>query len=873
MKLVNITLLAVYVIVRFMPFVISTYLIWDTIEKTKCSKSIYRKIFLTAISVAANVVVFLEGHYYHYRDFEILGYVKNIWGLNFYYQDIEYFVVSACVAFLMALILGKGMCILLGNVKYVLTLTRQQEWVMLGTGFFSILLLFVGIKANVYFESKIVISEICSSNKNITLNDDGLIEDYIELYNTGELPCKIGQLYLSDDIYNLKKISLEDKVILSKGYLVIPCVEGYNSFAIRNKGETIYLSNADGEILEQIEVPELEDNMAYFVSAELDSSGWQIGKCTPALENTEEIDLGVVEAPVLSHNSGFYDTEFDLEIMSDSDTTVFYSLDGSVPNEWSNVYEGTIHVYDKSAEANVWKAIPNVKVEWEEEETEPVPKAFVVRAVAVDNMGNRSDIVTATYFVGQEEWKDKNVISLIATPYDLFSNDIGIYVTGTAYDEWYLNGKEGDEPVPNFKKSGREWERSAVFELFENSESVLQQNVGIRIQGASTRGRAEKRFSIYARKEYDGSNFFEETLFDSDKKSHSVFLRAEVEDALPQSLMDNRNIAIQRYKPVTLFLNGEYWYDSYLREKYDAQYFEQYYGIDKDNLVIYQEGELEEGLETDYILYEDLYTFIEENNFTNDEVYDRFSEMIDIDNYIDYLCANIYCANRDVDDTHNVLMYRSRGATDDVYSDGKWRWTLYDMDALRYMLRIYYDVEDAATINSFSQETVSGSSGIPYNQHIIYSALKQNDKFCKQFVLTFMDLINTNFSIETVSDKLETFGEDITWFDSFFEKRPEYMKKYLAEEFELKGSLEKVVIYNEDESMGTVTINTITPSMKNGSWTGEYYTDYPVTVTAVPKEGYKFVGWEGNANSENVTIEVPIKTGGMQLIPIFEKNE
>ena len=46
---------------------------------------------------------------------------------------------------------------------------------------------------------------------------------------------------------------------------------------------------------------------------------------------------------------------------------------------------------------------------------EPVSKAFVIRAVAIDKEGNRSDVVTATYFVGVN-YADQHVISLVADP-------------------------------------------------------------------------------------------------------------------------------------------------------------------------------------------------------------------------------------------------------------------------------------------------------------------------------------------------------------------------------------------------------------------------------------------------------------------------
>ena len=48
-----------------------------------------------------------------------------------------------------------------------------------------------------------------------------------------------------------------------------------------------------------------------------------------------------------------------------------------------------------------------------------------------------------------------------------------------------------------------------------------------------------------------------------------------------------------------------------------------------------------------------------------------------------------------------------------------------------------------------------------------------------------MDLVNENFSVKSVEKVLEQWGEVMTWNDSFFLKRADYIVSYLAEEFQL----------------------------------------------------------------------------------------
>lgn len=876
MKMTGICLLLIYAIIRFLPFLITASLVAGvkTASGEKQKKPLMlRKGVAILNGVIVNAILFMGMHYYHYKDLAILGYVKNVGGLNFYHKDVEYFAVSAAAAIGAAIVLGIFLRTLFFDENIRGGFGKKQQAGILAAGFCAFVILILGFGAKDYFQSQIVIGEICSNNESYAVDGNEQITDYIELQNVGKLPCQIEDLYLSDDAYALQKLPLAGYVLPAGGVVVIPCVDDINSFSISNRGEEIYLSNGAGQILEQITLGGLDNDTAY-TKTDLKENTWEVTACTPGI-TYEASTVELVAAPVLSKESGFYDTEFDLVIESAPDTTVYYTLDGSVPDEGSYLYEGAIHVYDKSSEENVWNSVQNIKTDWEEYEPDmiPVTKAFLIRAAAVDQAGNRSDVVTASYFIGQEDLKNKNVVSLVAAPEDLFGGEKGIYVTGDAYDTWYLNGQEGDTPTPHFKEKGMEWEREAVFELFEpdkRNESVLQQSVGIRIRGASTRNAEDKRFSVFARLKY-GSDTFAIPLFDVEREPASFIIHTSFIDAVNQELMEGRNIPNQNTKIVSLFLNGEFWYEGYLREKYDKDYFEDYYGIDGDNLILYKAGEMEEGVGSDRVLYQELYDYVEGKEFSQDSLYEELTQKVDVQNYIEFLSANIYCANMDVDDTKNVVMFRAREAEEGNYNDGKWRFVLYDMDAVDWTSKRFYEIEEEAALDSFSQQP--RYADMPYNQGTLYKAFRQNEQFCKQFVLTFMDLLNTSFTVENAAEKLEKYGFDITYLNSFFEKRPEYMKTYLAKEFELTGSVERVTIKDLDETKGYVTINTIDLFQENGQWSGEYFTDYPVTVTAHPWDGYEFVGWSGSVEAADAVIEVPVTEGGIELKAEFRKIE
>ena len=136
-----------------------------------------------------------------------------------------------------------------------------------------------------------------------------------------------------------------------------------------------------------------------------------------------------------------------------------------------------------------------------------------------------------------------------------------------------------------------------------------------------------------------------------------------------------------------------------------------------------------------------------------------------------------------------------------------------------------------------------------------------------------MDMVNTNFALSEVEKKLHKYELDISYNNYFFQKRAQYITQYLAEEFELKGEKEKITINTNMPEAGMVIVNTCKPSMEEGSWSGEYFTDYPITISVVEIEGYRFVGWEGDVVSKEASVEIDLQKGGVVLNAVFEQDE
>lgn len=723
-------------------------------------------------------------------------------------------------------------------------------------------------------EQIIFINEVrswdCSSTR------DGYYgSDYIELYNASDEEVSLNGWYISDDVQELKKYQLYDAMIGAHGFTLLYANGKQDSgaslnFKLNPAGEKIFLSDAQGNLVDSVYVPKQEFGTVYARVTD-GSDEWCVKEESTDYSNNEAKILPVtkLEAPVFSHESGFYEEAFTLELEAGENETIYYTLDGSKPTKESAVYESGIYIENISNQPNVCNSVRKVVQDWLNYEPSdyPVDKAVIVRAVAMNDKNQVSEVATNTYFVDEEKYHEKNVLSIVADFDDLFGSE-GIFVTGDEYDEAYLTGTLNENTKINFLRRGRRWEIQGNMQLIENGREKINQQVGIRTQGASTRLNPKKRMSIYSREEYSGNKYFDKLQF-GERNTHSVVLNSAVSNVVFPALVKDRSISVQDALEIVVFLNGEYWYDSYALEKYNKYFLEETYGVSSDNVILLKNGEISEGPENSFDIYGELLGYISNTDLSLEENYLKLEQMADMQSYIDYISANVYLCNMDMSETKNYVLWRTVENDGSNFGDGRWRWMIYDVDCLEWIDKTFYGVDERAAVNSFDE--MMQFTGVAVNEHLLFSAAKRSDLFRKQFVLSFLDMANVNFSLNNVEKIFAEWDYDIDEFGDFFQKRFEYIVPYMAEEFGLTGTLEEVTLKLSDIEGGSIQLNTTYPDVSDSGWTGKYYTDYPVTLTAIPADGYRFVGWNGSITSDNVTIEVEILPEGIELEAVFEK--
>ncbi|MBD5517922.1 MAG: hypothetical protein HDR07_05340, partial [Lachnospiraceae bacterium] len=657
-------------------------------------------------------------------------------------------------------------------------------------------------------------------------------------------------------------------------------------------------------------VPELVADVTY-ARLQDGRDSWDIVKNGTPGESNEKLTAYVIPTlaePVFSAKSGFYEQPFALSLQAGEGETIYYTLDGSTPTADSECYTGPIWIEDASGKDNHYANIENIAIDGDYQPDHRIDKGTVVKAVCVNEKGETSDIASQTYFVDfapKSGYERVRIMSVVVEDDDFFSPDRGIYVLGDKYRDWVAYREDmGYSFAANYTHPDKTTERPVTVTMFDTDGTLLtEERIGVRVRGGSSRNLRQKGFNFYTRKEYgeDPLGLAAKMLRTSGSIDTNVTM---LRDVFNQSLMADRHLDIQQGEPCMVFLNGEFWGLYNLQTRYTKQYFEEQYGIDRDRIVmVKQDNRVSIGTDQDLALYNEMVSYAHKQDLSEPEAYERIGQMMDIQSFIDHYCFEIYIGNTDWP-LNNVCCWRTR--TEDgesAYEDGRWRWGLYDTDE---STGIYAEGMGTYTADPFLEE--AHWFGAPLTTPLM-SNLIENEAFKKQFTLTFMDMVNKNFAYEQVHDKLyqmaevyaepmvkshrrfngevytqDTFWDNIAVIDEFYEKRGDYVVDYFARALALSGTEGTVTLQTAcmipetgetelSSACGSITLNTIVPELTRGEWSGRYLTDYPVTATAQPAEGYRFVGWEGSSSSDEVCLEAEVSAEGICLRAVFEPIE
>lgn len=685
-------------------------------------------------------------------------------------SEMDWFGILLYMAGVFGVTLGMGLiiaiCRNLGIRKYILSISRGN-WHSILISLAGTFLFFA--VANLYMihaKNSVVINEICSDNFSIIQDSYGNYSDYIELFNPSNTEVSLAGYVLSDDESNLGKYTLGNISLGPREYLIIYMNGNTESeikenlqapFRLNSSGERILLLNNSGELIDEVSIPLMDYDCSF---ARLEDGEFEIVQCTPGRDNCLDVENTSISASV---GSGFYEEPFYLEISSKKDCRIYYTVDGSVPDESSTLYEKPIWIEDRSTSEDIYSDITELSNEYEYSGYEGnVDKANVIRAVAYYDNGEISPVLTQVYFVGFEDkygYAGVPCISITIDPEDMFGNEHGIYMLGESYQQYLEDGGDGSSSeFANYSQKGKEWEREIHFAYY-NAEHELEfeQECGVRIQGGSKRNMLQKNLNVICRNKY-GNAYFEKNFFGDDYRISNIVLRSSIYvfyDSIPYELVKEKSIGISNTQPCVVFINGEYWGIYLLQEKYVPSYFQEHFAVEPENLVVLKNGQLEEGKSEDVIEYKELLNFIKENDLSIEKNYEYVCEQIDVQNYIEYLCTQTYICNMDYCEIKNIYMWKSREQGEGEFEDGKWRWLLYDID-----FSAGSEQRNTYTVNSFS-DPMPWCKPATVMEGTLFKEMIKNESFREQFTSTFIDMANSNFNSESVLSLIESYEENL----------------------------------------------------------------------------------------------------------------
>ncbi len=522
----------------------------------------------------------------------------------------------------------------------------------------------------------VFISEAMSSADRIKAFPDFDANDFIEIYNSSTQTWDLSGWGLSDNINWPRKWTFPQGTSISPGeYKIILCdkFEETNisvsrlraNFGLKRAGgEMVTLSDATGRVLDRLYLPEAPTDVSY--GRTLGSNGFfYYDTPTPGAANGAGF-LGFTAKPVLSQPSGLYTGAVILTMTcADESATIRYTVDGSIPTIDNSF------VYTRGQE---------LKIE---------ENNGVIRARAFQYGLQPSETVTATYIMNT--YHSLDVVSLVCEPNELWNTTDGLMSDAPDLNKTpsgIVDKSKLPFRTPLYRTYGKV-DRQGYVEIFsqETKKPYISQGIKMDLMGDYSLDMPQKSFKIRAQAAL-GEKYFNYPLFPHRSYTYykSFTLRnsgndnvwTRVADGVQTRLIDkylDSPILTLDWKPVVVYLNGEYWGHYNMRERKDRFSIAQHEGLDleKDKETYEKMNILRAGWSTvqgsnsEYRAMLKKFAELKPNSSAKDLQY--IYDHIDVDSYIEWFAIKMFFGDSD---PGNIMFYQLPG--------GKWKCLMFDLD-------------------------------------------------------------------------------------------------------------------------------------------------------------------------------------------------
>ena len=703
--------------------------------------------------------------------------------------------------------------------------------------------------------SYLVINEIQVANIDQLVDPSFNYGGWIELYNPSSNYINLGNLYVSDDPDNLTKFQLPEDMgkVRAKGYATIwfdhHDVRGgtlYSNAAYKQvdwklayEGGTIYLSNSDGTLIASQTYPAAIQRCSYARITD-GSDTWQWTSLpTPAAPNECGVFASTqLEAPVVDHDACMHSEGFDFNVTIPEGCTLYYTMDGSTPTleNGMSTTEGMFHVGEDETAIYRFRLFRDGYL----------PSPVVTRS-----------------FIYMDRSYYLPVISVVTDQANLYDDQIGAYTIGT-------NGIPGSG-VSYSTNRNRSWERPVNFEYLvpEGKDNggpfimALNQECDFEVCGGWTRNlySPNASFRLKGNKYYLGQNFLPYAFFEDKPyiKSKGIMVRnggndgyARIKDAGLHEIVlrSGFNLDCQTVQPAHVFVNGQYLMMFNIREPNNKNHGYSNYGIDTDEMDQFELNSVQGYVQKvgDFEVFRHWIDLAAElaDNPTDDSIYEQICDIVDIDEYCNFMAAGCYVGCSDwFTNSNNVKGYRSR-------QDGKFHLVFMDQDQ---------GFENADMLGALMNRRNSHDSRYPYTNSSylidIFVNMLDYEPFRKKFIDAFCivdgSVFEPSFSQQVFDDmvKRATPAMAMEGYDGNLRNSASQMLSRIrnnrgARMTNMGGrfglSENKNVKFSANIDCASFEING--QPVPRATFDGQLFE--PATITAMSPAGYRFIGWKKN---------------------------
>ena len=701
--------------------------------------------------------------------------------------------------------------------------------------------------------SQVIINEYSCSN--ITGPTDAFFsnEDWVELFNTSATPVDLTGYFLSDKSTNLDKWPVPSGTVPANGYMMVFC-SGRNTVSgnelhpdfrlTQTNNEWIILSDGSLAVQDSIKIVHLTKNN-HSVGRETNGAAvWKLFLTpTPNAANTGAVNF-YTTTPTFSVAPGFYPGAQNVTITCpDAGSTIRYTLDGSIPTTTSTLYAGPINI----------------------------PTTKVLRAKSF-SANERSFTRTATYFI--------NVDHTIPV--------LSIAGFGASSVQSLLNGNSGIAP-------------QGSFEMFESDNSFVDAGEGeFNKHGNDSWAYDQRGFDFIMKDQFGYNDAIEHQIFPG--KSRTSFQRliikaaasdnypfenggTHIRDAFVHTLSQKAELKMDErtWKPCIVYLNGVYWGVYEIREKVDDSDFTEYYdNQDKFNIQYLKTwGATWEDYGAPNALndWNSLKTYVQANNMGNATNFAFVDSQLNWESLVDYFCINSFSVCQDWLNW-NTAWWRGM---DPAGEHKKWRYTLWDMDAVFGHYINYTGIPDvSANADPCNVEALPDPGGQGHTE-ILQKLINENPIVEQYYITRYADLLNTHFSCTYLNYLLDSMiaqiapempGQIARWggtmgewqanvqdLRDFIDLRCVALNQGMNDCYNLTGPF-PVTFDVSPVLSGEIKVNSIWAP--NYPWSASYFGGIATNLIARPLTGYAFDHWEYTVGP--TTLPITIDSNSMNIL-------